>query len=88
MRESIETPQAIQGFFGKYRPLSNYDITQFEIDRVIFKSSEHAFHYNKTLDNKWRDKILNAASPSDAKKIGRCCPMREDWDKLKFDIMV
>lgn len=81
------TPQAILGFFGEYRPLSNYDLTPFEMDGVVFKSGEHAFHWMKTLDKDWKQKIADADTPAKAKKLGRQCPMRKDWDKVKVELV-
>jgi ribA/ribD-fused uncharacterized protein len=87
MRQTVETQYAIRGFFEKYRPLSNYDTTPFKIDEHIFKSGEHAFHYYKTINPEWRQKILEAETPSEAKKLGRICPMRPDWETNKVDII-
>jgi ribA/ribD-fused uncharacterized protein len=85
--QSKETDKAIYGFFGKYRPLSNFDTTPFTLSHdenaIVFKSSEHAFHYHKTLDKGWQEKILNAETPAESKRLGRLCPLREDWDKIK-----
>ncbi len=88
MRETIETQYAIQGFFGKYRPLSNFDTSPFEINGVVFKSGEHAFQYFKTNDLEWKQKILDAEKPSDARRLGRQCPMCEDWEKIKVCVMI
>ena len=87
MRKTIETEQFICGFFEKYRPLSNYDETTFKLFDINFKSSEHAFHYFKTSDEEWKQKILNAETPSEAKKLGRICPIRENWDEVKIKVM-
>jgi len=91
IRKTIETEDSIKGFFGKYRPFSNFDTTPFSLshdeDSIVFKSVEHAFHYFKTLDPVWQQKILNAETPSEAKKLGRMCPMRKDWDEVKVAVM-
>ena len=91
IRQPIETDTYVKGFFGKYRPLSNYDLTPFKLEymgkTVNFKSGEHAFHYFKTLDPIWQEKILEAETPSEAKVLGRKCLMREDWDEVKVQII-
>ena len=87
MRETIETQYVIQGFFGKYRPLSNFDTTPFTIFDMVFKSGEHAFHYFKTNDPVWQKRILEAEKPSEARKLGRQCPMRKDWDNIKVGVV-
>lgn len=87
LRTTRETDTGIYGFFGKYRPLSNFDITPFTHDGLVYKSAEHAFHCAKTLDKDWFTLIFNAATPSEAKKLGRQCPLRSDWNDVRFDIM-
>lgn len=86
MRETIETTEGIYGFYGKYRPLSNFDTTPFTYGGFTFKSSEHAFHFYKTYGS-WSREILKADTPSLAKQLGRKCPMRKDWDDVKIGIM-
>jgi hypothetical protein len=81
--EFNETSHAILGFYGKYKALSNYDDTSFAINNIIFPTSEHAFHYFKTHDLSWREQILTADTPAEAKRLGRQCPMREDWEDKK-----
>lgn len=79
-----KTDNGIYGFFGEYRFLSNFHISPIPFDGgPIFPSAEHAFHFFKTLDDDWRERILNAESPKVAKQLGRMCPMREDWDSVK-----
>ena len=91
IRQPVETDGAIYGFFGKYRPLSNYDLSPFKLESmgrtILFKSGEHAFHYFKTEDPRWQVLILTAKTPADAKKLGRKCPMRGDWDEVKVNII-
>ena len=87
LKKSIETENDIKGFFDKYRCLSNFDETSFEMDGVLFKSGEHAYQFHKAIDSEWQQKILNAETPAIAKKLGRKCPMRDDWEKVKIDVM-
>ena len=84
---TIESEDEIKGFFGKYRCFSNFDTTPFVIDGITYKSGEHAFQYYKTLDNEWRQRILAAETPAIAKKLGRKCPMRNDWNEVKVEVM-
>jgi len=49
---------------------------------------EHQYQASKTLDNKWKERILQASSPYEAKKLGRMAPQREDWNKIKLEIMI
>ena len=82
----------ISGFFNENRYLSNYYYAPFVYEGVLFQTVEHAFHYFKVDEekdlpaddiNSWRYKILNAFTPGAAKKLGRMCPMRADWDSIK-----
>lgn len=86
----------ITGFFEKYRFLSNYYVSDFYFEGKLFKTGEHAFHYMKVDASRdlpendpdsWRYQILNAETPGEAKKLGRRCPMRPDWDEKKLEIV-
>lgn len=70
----------IDSFTGQYRFLSNfYPISSGTV--------EHLFQASKTYDLEWMDKILNAPTPGEAKRLGRKAPLREDWDEIKLIIM-
>lgn len=56
----------------------------------MFSSAEHAFHWFKTDDQTFKDKIINAKDASTARYWGGAkvkCPMRKDWDKIKLKVM-
>ena len=60
-------------------------------DRAFY-TTEQAFAFAKVDPNhhdaeEWQDRILKASDPGDAKALGRSCPMRRDWDVIKFAIM-
>ena len=85
----------INGFRKEYFFLSNYSGYDFMWRRVKFKSSEQAFAYAKTffatdeVKGEWyRKEILKAATPGEAKKLGRRCPIDGvEWDKHKVMYM-
>jgi len=86
----------IKGFFGENRFLSNYYLGKFNYEGNVFDTAEHAFHYMKVSAEKdlpvtdiksWRYRILHAETPGEAKKLGRRCPMREDWDDKKLEVV-
>ncbi len=52
-----------------------------------YPSVEHAYQAAKTLDNSSRQIIQDLSSPGAAKKLGRTFKLRDDWDKIKLDIM-
>ena len=50
-------------------------------------TTEHLFQASKTLDLDQRLAVLTAATPGDAKKMGRTVTLRPDWDDIKFQVM-
>ncbi|HEX2244076.1 MAG TPA: NADAR family protein [Gammaproteobacteria bacterium] len=81
---------AIRGFNGRYRFLSNFYpsriVLGFEWDNV-FPTVEHAFQASKLINAADREMVRRATSPSEAKRLGRTLPMRQDWDHVKVDTM-
>jgi ribA/ribD-fused uncharacterized protein len=79
----------IDNFRGEYFFLSNFYEIPILINGVTYKSSEHYYQSQKTLDINYRNRIINASTPSECAKLGRSkeCPMRIDWDILKFMVM-
>ncbi len=87
MYKTQETSNAIYGFFEKYRPFSNFHQEKFVWQGMEWATSEHAFHAAKTKDPNWILMIQKADTPSGAKRLGRQCPLRPDWEQVKVDIM-
>lgn len=86
-RETIETVDAIYGFFGKYRFLSNYHLVNIEMpDGLTYPSSENAYQAYKTEDLVERKSFVGCL-PSESKKLGNKVKLRPDWDKIKSEIM-
>lgn len=75
-------------FEGKYRFLSNFTSSPMIIDGKYYSTVENYFQSQKTLDEEESEKIRLAMSPSVAKRLGRQCNMREDWDKIKDEVMM
>jgi ribA/ribD-fused uncharacterized protein len=48
---------------------------------------EHAYHAAKAVNQKDRQRVLNATSAGDAKKIGRSIECRPDWDQDRLSVM-
>ena len=76
----------IDRFMDEYRWLSNFHFT-----KVPDKSTEHFFQAAKARKDEegkeWRHRILNAATPSEAKKLGGKVPLRDDWNGIKYYVM-
>lgn len=85
----------INGFREENFFLSNYYYSPFKWRRIDFNWSEQAFAYAKTffvlkegVGEQYRQKILNATSPGEAKRLGRQCPIDVvEWDKHKVMYM-
>jgi hypothetical protein len=56
-------------------------------DGKIWPSAEHIYQAYKTRSRSHRKEILNCGHPSNAKKLGRRFPIREDWENVKINIM-
>ena len=72
-----------------YGYLSNFAPYSFEIDGLVWSTSEHYFQAQKFLDQAIQEKIRSLKSPMDAALEGRNRenPLRSDWEEVKDDIM-
>ncbi|GHU54777.1 hypothetical protein FACS189442_1470 [Spirochaetia bacterium] len=75
--------------FEEYGFLSNYYSVDILIDGIIYKSSEHYYQSQKTLDPEQERLIINAETPEEAKKRGNSPDLvrRPDWDTRKVIAM-
>ena len=78
----------IDKFDGEYEFLSNfynspieYQITEYHA--VMAPTVEHAFQAVKALNIEEELEILKAKTPGQAKRLGRKCVLRKDWEKVK-----
>lgn len=46
-----------------------------------------SFQAQKCQDTDFYDLIWRAATPGKAKKLGRSCPLRDDWNEVRLDVM-
>lgn len=59
-----------------------------EDEPVLFKTGEHAFQAMKALSEEDFRAIVEAPTPSEAKKLGRTCKTDiARWDTVRFDVM-
>lgn len=77
----------INEFRGKYRFLSNFYHCLIRCKGQWWTSSEHLFQASKTTNLEVREKIRKVQSPYDAKKLGKLCTLRPDWNKLRLKMM-
>jgi ribA/ribD-fused uncharacterized protein len=79
----------INDFRGKYRFLSNfYPSPISDKNGNVYPTVEHAFQACKTRDPAEQERIRQAASPGEAKKIGRSITLREGWEEIKLGVML
>lgn len=78
----------IDRFFGETRWLSNFWKANVMFEGEMYPSTEHAYQAAKTLDLVAREQFRVATKSGDAKRAGRTVALREDWERIKFDVML
>ncbi len=81
------TDKKICGFFKEYRFLSNFQTCNIQFNGFTYSSTEAAFQAAKSLDPKDHERF-QFLSAAESKKEGRLLNLREDWEKVKDDIML
>jgi ribA/ribD-fused uncharacterized protein len=74
----------------EYREFSNFYEAEFELDGQKWKTVEQYFQYQKFPgDQILQDKIFNAKTPSEAKRLGktRSPAFRTDWNTIRDSVM-
>jgi N-glycosidase YbiA len=71
----------------QYRFLSNFFLHKINYKGKWYESTEHAYQAAKTLDEDWAEAIRISETPGKAKKKGRQCPIRDEWDEIKDAVM-
>ena len=78
----------INSFDGEFAFLSNFFTSPFEgPDGTVFMTVEHYFQAMKTTDKIEFHTIASALTPGIAKRLGRRCLLREDWEQIKEKVM-
>lgn len=83
----VPPSDAIRGFTGRWRGLSNFEPAWVYFDGKAYPTVEHAFQAAKTFDPVEREGIRSARTPAEAKRLGRSVELRPDWEDVKFTIM-
>lgn len=89
----VDYQDAILDFYSVkdlYGEFSNFALFPITVEGVTWPSSEHFYQAHKFQDHDLQEKVRAAASPFLAAQMGRdpSLPMREDWDKVKDDVML
>ena len=77
----------IREFQGQYRFLSNFWRAEVAYEGNIYPTVEHAYQAAKSLDPKFRAKVLLCETPGRAKRIGKQAILRSNWNREKYSIM-
>lgn len=81
------TDPPVLRFTGKYRFLSNFHPAPVTYKGERYLTVEHAYQASKTNSPGLQEWIRNAPTPSEAKKRGRRCGIRGDFDLVRVAIM-
>ena len=77
----------IKGFFGEARYLSNFYPCYVRVFDAVFPSTEHAYQFKKAPVGKFQPDDVITLTANEVKKWGRRITIRDDWEKIKVDIM-
>ena len=72
---------------GPWAPFSNFYPVAFELGGITWHSSEQAFMYGKSDDPEYKRAILGTRTAWAAKKLGRTCTLRPEWETIKVPWM-
>ena len=79
--------EVIKSFTGERAFLSNFATCSIFYEDIMYSSVEHAFQAAKSLSVDDRVMVASAATPGQAKKLGRKVTLREDWEQVKNSVM-
>ncbi|MCD2190576.1 NADAR family protein [Actinomycetospora soli] len=78
---------AVDDFRGPYWTLSNFSEHPREIDGHRYATVEHYFQAMKAVAPEDHDRIRDAATPAEAKELGRAVAMVPDWRDRRVAVM-
>lgn len=74
-------------FAGMNRFLSNFYPSPINVRGHFAPTVEHAFQACKTFDVTEFEQVLDADTPTQAKRLGRSVRLRADWEEAKISVM-
>lgn len=77
----------IDSFTGQWRFLSNFYPSSFEASGYPWTTVEHYYQAMKSIDPKHREAVCLTETPGEAKRLGRHCELRPDWEEIKIRVM-
>jgi len=77
----------IDSFSGKYDFLSNFYPHPVTVAGLTYPTNEHAYQAMKSSSRTVREHIAAAASPGQAKRMGRHLELKTDWNIERLYVM-
>lgn len=78
--------KTINSFRGKHAFLSNFSHYPARFEDIDYPTAENAFQAAKSLNPKVRERFTEI-TPSEAKRLGRSVPLRQDWNRIRINVM-
>lgn len=75
--------------FGENGYMATYSAHGFYKQGIYWKTAEHYYQAHKFEDKAIRQRIINAETPKEASKIGRCreYEIKANWDEIRCKVM-
>ncbi len=67
--------------------LSNFYRASFELGGEKYPTVKHYYQSRKTLNPHYAEKNHQCSNTALVRKLGRKCPLRPDWEKIKVQVM-
>lgn len=79
--------EPINEFSGEYGFLSNFFSSPFVVKNTSFPTIEHAYQAFKAKEHKDFERIKNASTPAQAKKMGKRIKRKDNFEVTKIFLM-
>jgi ribA/ribD-fused uncharacterized protein len=80
-------PDEIRGFNGEWAFLSNFAVSRIIVSGKAYATVEHAYQAHKAVRPADHERIRQADTAGQAKRLGRQVPIRDDWEQVKVALM-
>ena len=89
--EVTATQPPIDSFSGEYKFLSNFYPSPIIWEGKHYPTVEHAYQAMKCLDPQVQERVRNANTPNEAKRMGKVInrngTLRSDWSEINMKLM-
>jgi ribA/ribD-fused uncharacterized protein len=85
-----EPPRIIAEFRGAWAGLSSFHPSPLAMPGYpnwLWPGAEYAYQAQKRYSGQYWHQVMRAATPGDAKRIGRATVLRTDWEQVKKRVM-